>query len=300
MSPINYHHLFYFYVAAREGSVTRASEKLFLTQPTLSSQIGKLERDLGEKLFIKVGRNLRLSERGRLVFGYAEEIFGLGREMIDALEGRSAGRPSSFRVGVVDALPKLVAYRLLEPAFNLPNPPRITCREGKLEKLLAELSVHEVDLVLSDLPVEPPIKIRAYNHLLGECDLTLFATADLAGRFAEGFPSSLEGAPFLLPTEGTAMRYSLELFFEKEGVRPELVAEIEDGALIKAFGQAGQGIFAAPSVIENEVSRQYRVNVVGRLPAARERFYAISVERRIKNPAVAAIAEAAKTRLFEE
>lgn len=300
LASLNFHHLYYFYIVAREGSVARACEVLHLAQPTVSGQVKKLERSLGEALFARAGRNLVLTDVGRLVYGYAEEIFSVSREMLDALEGRGPERPLRLTVGVVDALPKLVAYRILEPALHLEDPVHLTCREGKLEALLADLAIHGLDLVLSDSPAQPMVRIRAYNHLLGECGVSVFATAGLAGRYQEGFPGSLEGAPFLLPMEGTALRPALERWFEAQGLRPRTVAEVEDAALLKAFGHAGVGLFAAPSAIEGEVREQYGVEVVGRLAEVQERFYAIAVERRLKHPAVVAISRAARTTLFPQ
>jgi len=298
MEWLNYHHLLYFSVVAREGSITRASEQLSLTQATISAQIRSLEEVLGEKLFSRVGRNLMLTEMGRMVFRYADEIFTLGRELMDTLKGRPTGRPVRLVVGVADALPKLIAYRLLEPAFKLPEPIRLICWEGKHNHLVAQLAVHEIDLVLTDAPIGSTVKVRAFNHLLGESGVTIFAPAPLAAKYRRGFPRSLNGAPFLLPTDNTTLRRSLDQWFEAEGIRPTVIGEFEDSALLKVFAQSGAGLFAAPSVIEAEVRRQYSVQTVGRVEAMRERFYAISVERKLKNPAVVAISEAARQKLF--
>jgi LysR family transcriptional activator of nhaA len=298
MEWLNYHHLLYFWTVARLGSVARATEELYLSQPTISAQIRVLEESLGEKLFTRTGRNLMLTEAGRVVFRYADEIFSLGRELRGAVKGRSPGRPVRFVVGVADVLPKLIAYRLLEPALHLAEPIRVVCREDKPERLLAELSVYGLDLVLADAPIAPTVKIRAFNHLLGECGVTVFGTAQVAAAYRHGFPRSLDGAPFLLPTDNTTLRRSLDQWFDAEGIRPLVVGEFEDSALLQVFGQTGAGLFAAPSVIEVEVRRQYRVQVIGRLEAVRERFYAISVERKLKHLAVVAISEAARQKLF--
>lgn len=298
MEWLNYHHLLYFWVVAREGSIAGACEKLYLTQPTISAQLRALERSLGEKLFTRVGRSLVLTEVGQVVFRYADEIFSLGRELTDTLKGRSRGRPVRFLVGVVDVLPKLIAYRLLEPALRLAGPIHIVCREGKLDRLLADLAVHELDLVLADAPIGPTIKVRAFNHLLGECGVTIFGTAPLAAAYRRGFPRSLAGAPLLLPTDNTMSRRSLEQWFAAEDIHPLNVGEFEDSALLKEFGQSGDGLFPGPSVIEREIQRRYGVRVVGRLAGVRERFYAISGERKLKHPAVIAISEAARQKLF--
>jgi LysR family transcriptional activator of nhaA len=302
MEWLNYHHLLYFWVTAREGSVTRASEQLYLSQPTISAQIRALERSLGEKLFLKSGRHLVLSEIGRVVFRYAEEIFSLGRELTDTLKGRtqdrSLGRPVRFHVGIADVVPKLVAYRLIEPALRLAEPVHIVCKEDKPERLLAELAVHEVDLVLADAPISPSVKVKAYNHLLGECGVTIFAPPKQAGSYRRKFPRSLDGAPFLLPTDNTSLRRSLDQWFDAQHLRPAVVGEFEDSALLPVFGQTGLGLFAAPSAIEVEIHAQYGVQVVGRIDTVRERFYAISVERKLKHPAVVAISETARQELF--
>lgn len=302
MDWLNYHHLLYFWVVAREGSVTRASEQLYLSQPTISAQIHALENALGEKLFAKSGRNLALTEIGRVVFRYAEEIFSLGRELTDTLKGRSStrsgSRPVRFFVGIADALPKLIAYRVLEPALRLTEQVYFICKEGKPERLLAELAVHELDLVLTDAPMNPNIKVKAYNHLLGECGVTIFATTKTATSYKRKFPQSLNGAPFLLPTENTSLRRSLDQWFEAQGLKPVAVGEFEDSALLKVFGQTGVGLFAAPSAIEEEIQKQYGVQVIGHIDSIREHFYAISVERKLKHPAVVAISEAARQELF--
>jgi LysR family transcriptional activator of nhaA len=298
MEWLNYHHLLYFWVVAREGSVTRASEQLGLAQPTVSGQLKALEDSLGEKLFARVGRRLVLTDVGRVVYRYAEEIFSLGRELQDTLKDRPTGRPVRLTVGVADAVPKLVAYRLLLPALSLPEPVHVTCREDRPERLLAELGVHALDLVLSDAPVAPGIMVKAYSHLLGETEVAFFGTEPLAAAHRRGFPHSLDGAPLLLPTENTSLRRSIEQWLDHERIRPRIVGEFEDSALLKVFGQAGKGLFPAPAVIEAEVRGQYDVRLVGRVPGVKERFYAISAERRLKNPAVVAICEAARQKLF--
>jgi LysR family transcriptional activator of nhaA len=298
MEWLNYHHLLYFWVVAREGSVTKASEQLRLAQPTVSGQLKALEQALGERLFARSGRRLLLTDVGRVVFRYADEIFSLGRELQDALKDRPTGRPVRFSVGIADVVPKLVAYRLLLPALSLPEPVHVVCREDKPDRLLAELAVHALDLVLSDAPVPPTVKVKAYSHLLGETAIAFFGTEALAAAHRRGFPGSLAGAPLLLPCEGTALRRSIDQWLEQQGVRPQVVGEFEDSALLKVFGQAGKGLFPAPAAIEAEVRAQYDVRLVGRVEAVRERFYAISAERRLKHPAVVAISEAARGRLF--
>jgi len=298
MDWINYHHLLYFWLVARKGSVVAASRELRLAEPTVSGQVKALERSLGEKLFQRVGRRLEMTDTGRLVFRYAEEIFSLGRELTDTLKGRPSGRPLHFRVGIADVLPKRIAHRLLEPALRLPEPIALVCFEDKPDRLLAGLSLHELDLVLSDSPAAPGASVRAFSHLLGECGVIVFGTARLAARYRRNFPRSLDGAPFLFPTDNTTLRRSLDQWFNSEGIRPRVAGQFQDSALLKAFGETGLGVFAAPSVTEAEVRQQHRVQAIGRLGSVRERFYAISVERRIRHPAVAAIIEAARVKLF--
>jgi LysR family transcriptional activator of nhaA len=298
MEWLNYHHLLYFWTVAHEGSVAKAAEQLRLAQPTVSGQIRALEEALGEKLFTRSGRHLVPTEIGRVVYRYADEIFSLGRELMDTLKDRPTGRPVRLVVGIADAVSKLIAYRLLAPALALPEPVHVVCREDTPERLLADLAVHGLDLVLSDAPVPPAVRVRAFSHLLGDCGVTVFAAPPRVAALRRTFPQSLGGAPFLLPADGTALRRGLDAWFESQGIRVSVVGEFDDSALMKTFGQAGMGAFAAPSAIEREVQRQYGVRVVGRIDAVRERFYAISVERRIKHPAVAAISEQARTRLF--
>ncbi len=298
MAWLNYHHLLYFWTVAREGSITRAGDVLHLTQPAISAQLRTLERALGEKLFERRGRQLALTDTGRLVYRYAEEIFTIGRELQETLAGRPTGRPPRLIVGVVDSMPKLMIYRLLEHAVRGAEPVRLVLREGTVERLLADLAIHGVDVVLSDAPVPPTVRIKAFSHLLGECGVTVFGTPTLFEAHRRRFPISLDGAPFLLPMEGTTLRRSLDDWFAGLDIRPNMVAEIEDSALLKVFGQAGVGLFAAPTAVEREVRRQYGVRVVGRVEAIRERFYAISAERRIRHPAVLAISTSARRDLF--
>ena len=298
MEWLNYHHLLYFWMVAKHGGIAKAGAELRLRPPTLSAQIHELERTLGEKLFRREGRTLVLTEFGRVVYGYAEEIFSLGREMLDTVKGRRDLGGLGLSVGVADAVPKLVALRLLRPALSVPGPVRIVCLEDRHDKLVAALALHELDVVLSDAPTTSALKIRAFNHLLGECGITFFASRRL-GRDLEGrFPRSLDGAPFLLPTEESALRRSLDSWFEAQGIEPRIAGEFEDSALLEAFGEDGAGVFASPTVIEREIARRYDVRVLGRTDRIRERFYAISAERKLKHPAVVALTEAARERLF--
>jgi len=298
MEWLNYHHLRYFWTVAREGSLVAAGKVLRLSHPTLSAQIHALEDQLGEKLFVRVGRRLALTEMGRVVYRYAEEIFSLGREMVDTVKGRASGQPLRLNVGIADVVPKLVVRRLLQPALSQSEPVRLVCHEDSYEKLLADLALHTLDIVISDAPVPPGSSVRAFNHLLGETGVSFFGTKSLASSYRRGFPKSLNGAPLLLPLESMTLRRSLNQWFERHDIKPKVVAEFEDSALLKVFGADGVGVFSAPTVIEADVSRQFGVQVLGRAPEVRERFYAISVERKLKNPAVVAISEGARYETF--
>jgi LysR family transcriptional activator of nhaA len=298
MARLNYHHLLYFWTVASEGSIARASARLNLTQPTISGQLRSLEKALGRKLFERAGRSLVLSETGRVVYRYAEEIFSLGRELQDTLEGRPPGRPLRLLVGVAETMPELVAYRLLEPALHLPEPVQIICENGKPDHLLAQMASHNLDVVLVDAPVGPSIKIRAFNHLLGECGVSFVGTDKLAAAYRRGFPRSLDGAPFLLPPRNAVLRQSLDQWFDAQGIQPHVRGEFADPALLKVFGQNGAGIFPVRTAVERETLRQYQVQLLGRVESIRERFYVISLERKLKHPAVIAITETARGKLF--
>ena len=298
MYRLNYQHLRYFWAVSRHGNLTRASAALHLTPQTVSSQIHDLEDGLEEKLFARQGRRLVLTDIGRVVFRYADEIFSLGQELQDAVRGLPAGRPMHLAVGVADVLPKLIAHHLIEPALRMEEPVHVICHEAPPERLLAELAIHGLDVVLTDAPIPPAVKIRAYNHLLGECGITFMASGKLASGLRKGFPGSLDGAPLLVPVRGTAVRQELDTWFSTRSIRPAIVGEFEDSALLKVFGQAGTGFFAVPSVVEDEVRAQYDVEPIGTVDEIVERFYAISVERKVQHPAVAAICDAASGDLF--
>ncbi len=298
MEWINYHHLLYFWTVAREGGLVQAGKVLRLSHPTLSAQIHALEDQLGEKLFVKVGRKLALTEQGRVAFRYADEIFTLGREMVDTVKGRSVGQSLRLDVGVVDVVPKFVVRSLLQPALELAEPVRLVCYEKSFDELLADLALHTLDIVISDAPVPAGSSVRAFNHLLGETGVAIFGTKPLIAKYKRDFPKSLDGAPFLLPLETLHLRRSLNLWFDRHGIKPLIVAEFEDSALLKAFGADGLGLFPAPTVVEKEVMTQYSVQPIGVAEDVKERFYAISVERRLKHPAVVAISNAARHELF--
>lgn len=298
MAELNYHHLYYFHIVAREGSIARATQVLGLAQPTISAQLRALERTMGERLFERRGRGLVLTDMGHVARRYADDIFALGGELVETLQGRPSAGPIRFAVGVSDALPKITTYRLLAPALKLRDQLRPVFRTGKTELLLADLAIHALDLVLTDQPLAPGATVRAFSHLLGECGVTIFGTRANAEKYRRQFPARLDAAPFLLPTPSTALRRSLDQWFDAAGIRPRIVAEVEDMALLQVLGQQGLGLFAAPSVVEREIRKQYGVHVVGRPPAVRERFYGISVDRKLRHPAVVAISEEARARLF--
>jgi LysR family transcriptional activator of nhaA len=294
MDWLNYHHLLYFWTVVRSGGVTPAAEELRLSPSTVSVQVRRLEDSLSEKLFRRSGRRLVLTEMGRLVYGYADEIFSTGRELTEAVRGRPTGRPMRLVVGVADVVEKLVAERLIEPALRLSEPVRVVCREASPAQLLGALTRHEVDMLLTDAPVGPEVEIRAFNHLLGESGVSFVATPALASAFRRHFPRSLDGGPLLLPTENMAIRRSLDQWLEERQIRPRIVGEFEDGALLREFGTAGHGVFVTPTMVEKALLRDHRLRTVGRIEAVRARVYAVSAERRIKHPAVAAICGTAR------
>lgn len=296
---MNYKHLHYFLQVAKLGGVLRASERLHLSPQTISGQIQLLEDALGTPLFAKSGRGLALTDAGRMVLGYAEEIFSIGAELEEAVrEYPRRGHALEFRVGVADAVPKSIACRLIEPAAQLPEPVRIVCREWKLDSLLAELAVHRLDLVISDAPIPESISVRAFNHKLGSCGASFFATPAVRERCAGPFPECLHGAPLLVPGEESALGRRLRDWFAARSLRPRIVGEFDDTALAKEFGRRGAGIFVGPTVLEREIEKQYTVQSLGAAPDVQQDFYAISVERRITHPCVTAISRAARDELF--
>ncbi|MCL4125389.1 UNVERIFIED_CONTAM: hypothetical protein GTU68_049235 [Idotea baltica] len=299
MDWLNYHHLLYFWTVAKEGGVSRAAEVLHLAQPTLSSQIKKLEKSIGQDLFERSGRSMVLTETGHLVYRYADEIFGLGQELTDVLHNRTDQDRSRFRVGVQGALHKLVVYELLRPALESEGDEfQVVCFEGKTQDLLGELAMHRLDVVIADRRLTPNNRVNAFNHLLGECGVTVYGTGKLARKYKRNFPQSLNSAPMLLPTQNTSLRRLLEQWFDENSIHPVIAHEFEDSAVLKVFGQEGHGLFVTPTAIEDDVCRQYGVKVIGRIPEVIERFYAISIEKRLKHPAVVKILESARDHLF--
>jgi LysR family transcriptional activator of nhaA len=297
MEWLNYHHLFYFWKVVKAGSITRACEELGLAPPTISAQLRTLEDQVGEKLLGRSGRSLVPTEMGRVVFRYAEEIFSLGLDLMDALKRRPTGKPLRLAIGVDDVLPKEIAYALIEPALRLPEKVRILCREGSLERLMADLALHELDVVLSDAPAAPSLNIRAYNHPLGECGVTWVGTPAIARSHRRGFPKSLDGASILLPTDDTAIRRGLDQWSAAHGIRPVVVGEFEDYALLRVFGRRGAGAFPVFQILEGELRRHYGLQRIGPAEGVIGRFYAITVEKKVRHSAVAAICEAARRSL---
>ena len=290
---LNFQHLYYFWIVAREGGISHASEVLDISPSTISSQISQLEKALQVKLFRRVGRNIRLTDVGQIAFRYAGQIFGLGREMTHALKGWDTGGPFSLQVGIADAVPKLVATKLLEPALAVSPEIRLTCREGRPELLLAELALHRLDLILLDAPADPGSTIRAFSRLLQDCDIAIFGTPELLRKYSHGFPESLEGAPVLLPTPDSSIRRSFSRWLEMRGLQPRVVGEFEDSALMKAFGEIGTGLFPAPLLIADDLERQHGVKCLGSLEGTYARYYAVTVERQLEHPAVQAICDSA-------
>jgi LysR family transcriptional activator of nhaA len=292
---LNYHHLYYFWIVTQEGSVAKACEALHLAQPTISSQIRELERQLGSRLFIRSGRGLALTETGRTVRDYANEIFKIGNELVETIKGSAPGRPLRLVVGIADVLPKMIVYRLLEPIRAMEQKVQLICKEGKPAKLLTDLGANNLDVVLSDQKGTLVLKVKAHNHLLGASGLTFFGTKALAAKYQEGFPQSLHHAPMLLASEETTARQMLEEWLSTLDIQPEIRGEFEDSALLKIYGQAGEGIFAMPSIIEEEICRMYGVTIIGRDPTLKVECWAITNNRRNEHPAVAALCESGKT-----
>ncbi len=296
---INYKHLHYFWAVAKEGGVARASERLNLTPQTISGQLTLLEERLGIKLFTRVGRNLEITETGRLVLSYADEIFSLGSELEETIHQLPATIPQLFRVGIVDVLPKYIALRILQPALQMEDSLRMTCREASIDILLAELAVHRLDLVLSDRPIPPSISTRGFSHKLGECGISFFATKQLRQELKDDFPQCLDGAPLLLPSNGNQLRSSIDQWLDKNRLHPQVMADFDDSALMKAFGQEGLGVFIAPTAIEELVERQYEVTAIGRADEVKETFYAISIQRRVTHPVISELMKKARETLFK-
>ncbi len=299
MRHLNYNHLQYFWTVAREGSIARASKSLHLTPQTISGQLKLLDEAVGQPLFNRVGRRLVLSDMGQIVFEYADEIFSVGAELASVVRGNPETGPTMLSVGIVSSMPKLIAERIIAPVLLTEAPMRVRCQESSLEQLLSELAVHKLDLVLSDQPIPDGLSLKAYNHRLGQSGMSFFARTNQARSYRGRFPASLNDAPMLLPSRSSALRRRLDDWFENQSLFPRIVGEFDDSALLKAFGEAGAGVFAGPTAIEDEICRMYRMAVIGRTEDIKERFYAISPERRLRHPAVVLITDKARADLFE-
>lgn len=299
MEWFSYQHLYYFLVVAREGSIIKACKRLHLSQPTVSAQIRALEAALGEELFRRVGKRLELTEEGLLAVRYAEDIFAMGQEFLDTLKGRPTGRRPILRVGVVDVIPKAVIRDILAPVFDGFEGMRLICREEKADVLFAELALQKLDILITDAPLGPGAKVKAFSHLLGDSGLSFFAPSRLAGKLRKSFPHSLDGTPMLVPMDNTVIRRSLDQWLDGNKIKPLVIGEFQDSALLDAFGTGGKGVFVSPTVGEKEVLGRHGVAVVGRIREIREQFYIISPEKKVKHPAAAFILEAAR-KLFAE
>lgn len=299
MRHLNYSHLQYFWTVATEGSITKATDILHLTPQTISGQLKLLEESVGEPLFTRVGRGLVLTETGHLVFQYADEIFTLGAELSSRIRTGYTGAPANLKVGIVNSIPKLIAMRILEPALKGGEPVKLVCKEGDLESLLAQLAIHQLDMIISDHGISAGLNVKAFAHLLGQSDTGIFAKRSKAKKIEKDFPKSLHQSAMLLPTSDNPMRRALEDWMDKHEIAPDVIAEFEDSALMKAFGEEGLGVFPSPTVIKSEIEHMYDARMVGTLPTVKESYYSISPERKLKHPVVLKIIESARQRLFD-
>jgi LysR family transcriptional activator of nhaA len=299
LNRVNFHHLYYFWVVAKSGSIRRASEQLMLAPPTVSRQIRELESKLNAKLILRTNQNIALTREGEYVHHVCDELFGLARELVDGLASDLHTKPLRLKVGVAGVIPKLLVYKVLEPALHLRDPVQIICMEGAPSKLIADLSNQALDMVLTDSPIGLYSNVRSYCHLIAESPIVACATAEMAERYRSGFPQSLSGAPILLPSANSALRTSLDQHFFENGIEPEVRGEFEDSTVVKVFGEAGLGIFFVPAMIQKEVQRNYRCEVIGQLDNVDSKFYAVAPHRRIRNPATMAVIESARLSMKE-
>ncbi|MBL8391685.1 MAG: transcriptional activator NhaR [Candidatus Accumulibacter sp.] len=298
MAALNFKHLRYFWMVAKSGTIARACEQLHLTPQAISGQLRELEEALGVELFRRAGRGLELTDVGRRILSYAEEIFALGDELLDVARDQTSRKSLPFAVGIADSVPKSVAHRVVAPALQLPEAVRLVCREGRLTTLLGDLAVHRLDMVIADRPLPSNLNVRGYSHLLGESDLTVFGAAGVVQTLSGEFPALLADAPFLMPGDDVAIRPRLEQWLQAKRLQPRIVGEFDDNALLQAFGRAGAGLFVAPTAIADDVVDQYRVVRVGRLEAVSEQLFAITGERRLSHPAIVAISQTARDEVF--
>lgn len=294
MDWLNYHHLLYFWMVAREGSVQRASEVLHVTPASVSVQVRQLEQSLGVSLLEKRGRGLALTKMGEQVALYATDIFSTGRELLEMVKGQPTGRPLELRVGVRDVMPKLAAFHLLQPALNSENPVKLVCHEGDMAQLVADLAIHKLDMILSDTALDPLYKVQAYSHRLGESDVVIVGSKKLARKYRKDFPASLDGAPFLLPTANSVLRRLMDQWFDDLDLTPVVKGEFDDSAMLKIAGRHGLGLFAIPTSVEDDVTAIYGLQTIGTAAGVKEHFYAVTVEKKLKHPGVSAICEHAR------
>lgn len=300
MRWLNYQHLYYFWHVARCGSVTEASQQLRLAQPTISAQLKSFEEVLGEKLFERQGRSLKLTEAGQLANRYAQQIFSMGQELLDVLDGKTHGAVRELKVGIADVVPKSLAYRLIRPGFATDSVTTVHCFEDKTERLLADLSIAEIDFVIADRPIPPNVKVKAFNHLIGECGVSFLGSKLLANKYRKNFPTSLNAAPLLLPTEESAIRHELSHWFNRVGIEPVCIGAFQDRAFMKLAAKDGRGIMPIPSVVEDEVREEFKLELVGRSTEVKEQLYIISIDRRLKNPIIIQICTEGQKKLFSK
>ncbi|HUG59679.1 MAG TPA: transcriptional activator NhaR [Candidimonas sp.] len=298
MAALNYKHLRYFWMVAKTGSIVRAGEQLHRTPQSISGQLQELEANLDAELFRRVGRKLELTDVGRHVLTYADRIFTLGDELLDELNEQPARRLPEFKVGIAEGVPKSMAYHLLEPTLRMDEAVRIVCREGRLASLLADLAVHRLDMVIADRPMPNHLNVRGFNHFLGESGLTFFGAPQLLATLTKKFPAQLNQAPFLLPGEDVAIRTRLLQWFDEKNIRPRIVGEFDDSALLNSFGQTGTGLFVAPTATADYLCEQYRVRAIGSISEVEEQLYALTTERHLQHPAVLAVSKAAQEEVF--
>jgi len=292
MTPLNYNHLYYFYSVARDGSIAKASERLNLTPQTISGQITRFEAQIGVNLFDRKGKKLQLSEMGRLIYQQAEDIFLLGDELKNVLKTQEPAHYLSFTVGITDVIPKVLAYKLLSPALNMKKPVRLICNEGDQSSLLADLAINKIDLILTDQPLQLGGHIKASSQLLTQSQLTFFAAKRITSKFTEPFPLCLSGQPFLMQGKKSAVRQQLVSWLDKQNIATNIVAEFDDSALLKSFGQAGYGLFTGPTLIEDKIAAQYQVEIIGRTEEIKEQYYVILLDRKTKHPAIVEVINA--------
>jgi LysR family transcriptional activator of nhaA len=298
MNQLNFNHLRYFHAIANEGSIVKAAQLLHLSPQTISGQLSLFENYLGAQLFDRKGKRLLLNDTGKLILSYAEDIFLLGTELQQSLKMKHRHQPFVFTVGVVDVIPKILAFNILQSSFSLDGPIKLVCREGDFDSLLGELALNKVDLIISDRPVSPGMPIKAYSHLIGESGVSFYAAKNQISQFEGQFPKSLHQKPFLICGDKSAQKIYLQSWFEQENIVPVIVAEFDDSALMKFFGESGHGVFCTSSTVEGHVVEHFDVEVIGRTKVIKERFYAISPERKVKHPGVKMLVDSAKDLLF--